>query len=166
MTDTPESPESTEPHDRPEAEDTHASQDAQAEPTPSESADIGPPLATLIAAIRAAVARSATAEARAAGATACRSILTVLDAQPGQPLAVAPQPVAPPASPASPASPLAGLFSQPGFLSKLAAMSREQLLDLAKQLTGSMPAQTPTPTSAGPRFHLIQIPQVRPPRGT
>lgn len=129
------------------------------EPTPSESGDIAPPIAALIAAIRAAVARGAPAEARATGATACRSILTVLEARPGEPLTAAPQPAT------SPASPFASLLSQPGFLSKLAAMSREQLLDLLKQITGTMPVRTAPPASAAPRFHLIQIPQARRPGG-
>jgi hypothetical protein len=45
-------------------------------------------------------------------------------------------------------------------------MSREQLLDLLKQVTGAMPARSQTPTSGAPRFHLIQIPQVRRPDRT
>jgi hypothetical protein len=118
-----------------------------------------PPLAALIATIRSAVIQGASPEARVAGATACRSILTVLEARPGEPLAAAP-------AAASPTSPIASLLSQPGFLSKLAAMSREQLLDLLKQVSGAMPARPHTPTAAAPRFHLIQIPQVRRPGGT
>src|SRR5262249_13164235 len=39
----------------------------------------------LIEAIRAALAQSATAEQKAIGAQACRTILTALDAQPGKP---------------------------------------------------------------------------------
>ena len=79
-----------------------------------------------------------------AGANACRSILTVLEAKPGQPLAATPQRT----SSTAQASPLATLLSQPGLLSKLAAMSREQLLDLLKQVTGAMPARPHTPTTA------------------
>lgn len=136
---------------------TSAAQNASAEPEP---ADIAPPLATLIAKIQSAVARGASSEARAAGAIACRSILTVLEAKPGTPLA------APPATATSSTSPIASLLSQPGFLSKLAAMPREQLLDLLKQVTGAMPGRSHTPATAAPRFHLIQIPQVRRPGGT
>ena len=44
----------------------------------------------LIEAIRAALAEGATDEAKQTGASACRAILTALDAQPGQPLAPAP----------------------------------------------------------------------------
>lgn len=140
--------------------DTSAVQNPPAEPAPAEPADIAPPLAALIAAIRSAVTRGASPETRTAGATACRSILTVLEAKPGEPLAAAPAPAT------SPTSPIASLLSQPGFLSKLAAMSREQLLDLLKQVTGAMPARSNTPTTAAPRFHLIQLPQIRRPGGT
>jgi len=61
---------------------------------------------------------------------------------------------------------IAALLKQPGLLNQLAAMSREQLLDLLKQVTGAMPARPQTPTSGAPRFHLIQIPQVRRPDRT
>ena len=136
---------------------TPAVQNTPAEPAPAEPADVAAPLVTLVATIRSAVAQGASPEVRAAGATACRSILTVLEAKPGEPLAAAPAPAT------SPMSPIASLLSQPGLLSKLAAMSREQLLDLLKQVTGAMPARPHTPTTAVPRFHLIQIPQVRGP---
>lgn len=153
--------------------DTQDSQSAQEAPSlpdeprsPTETAsrpdELAPPLVSLIASIRAAVTRDASADARAAGATACRSILAVLEAKPGQPLAAAAQATAP----ASPASPLATLLSQPGLLSKLAAMSREELIGLLKQITGAMPDRPITPTSAAPRFHLIQVPSVRRPDGT
>src|SRR5262249_62354854 len=130
------------------------------DPAPAAPDGVPPPVAALVASIRAAVAKGATAETRTAGATACRSILTVLEAKPGQSLAAEPQ------RPASPASPIAALLKQPGFLNQLAAMSRDQLLDLLKQVTGAMPARPQTPSSSGPRFHLIQIPQVRRPDRT
>jgi hypothetical protein len=82
----------------------------------------------------------------------------VLEAKPGQSLASN-------AQPASAQSPIAVLLKQPGFLNQLAAMSREQLLDLLKQVTGAVPARTQTSASAAPRFHLIEIPQVRRPDG-
>lgn len=123
----------------------------------AEPEDIAPPLASLVAAIRAALTRGASADIRATGATACRSILTVLEAKPGQPLTAAP----PPAAPTSPASPIASLLSQPGFLARLAAMSRDELITLLKQITGAMPARASTPSLAGPRFHLIEIPMAR-----
>jgi hypothetical protein len=142
----------------PEAAAEPQSESANSAPAPAD--DVAPPIAALISSIRAAVAAGASAEARVAGATACRSILTVLEAKPGQPLAAEPQ------RPASPASPITALLKQPGFLNQLAAMSREQLLDLLKQVTGAMPARPQTPSSGGPRFHLIQIPQVRRPDRT
>ena len=140
-TTTPEA--ATEPHSEP------------TEPAPAAPDDVAPPVAALIASIRTALVTGASVEARAAGAAACRSILTVLEAKPGQSLAAEPQ------RPASSASPIAALLKQPGFLNQLAAMSREQLLDLLKQVTGAMPARPQTPSSGAPRFHLIQIPQVR-----
>jgi len=51
------------------------------------------------------------------------------------------------------------------LLSKLAAMSRDELITLLKQITGAMPARPATPTTAAPRFHLIEIPSVRRPDG-
>jgi hypothetical protein len=150
--------------------DTNESQTAQehsnepntrAEPA-SAPDDLAPPLLSLIASIRAGVVRGASAEVRTAGATACRAILSVLEAKPGQPLAASPQPTM---SSASPASPLASLLSQPGLLSQLAAMSREELINLFKQITGATPGRAPTPSTGAPRFHLIEIPQVRKPDG-
>ena len=154
MTDTPD-PQSTQPAHDPANEPTPAG-----EPTASPD-HIGPPLASLIASIRAAVSPSASAEARTAGANACRSVLTVLEAKPGQPLAPTPQRMLPTAQ----ASPLAALLSQPGLLSKLAAMSRDELVALLKQITGAMPAPPTNPTSAAPRFHLIEVPSGRRPDG-
>ena len=131
----------------------------RAESASSEPDAIAPPLAAMIAAIRSAVVPNASPEARAAGVTACRSILTVLEAKPGQPLGSA-QP-----GPTGSVSPIASLLSQPGLLSKLAAMSREQLLDLLKPATGAATQRTPSPATGTPRFHLIQVPHVRRPGG-
>ena len=142
-----------EPQSAQEAHDMPDGPTPPAAPT-SQPDEIAPPLASLIASIRTAVTTGATGEARAAGATACRSILTVLEAKPGQPLAAAPQRT----SPTAQASPLATLLSQPGLLPKLAAMSRDELIALLKQITGAVPARPTTPTSAAPRFHLIEVP--------
>ncbi len=47
-----------------------------------------------------------------------------------------------------------------GLLSQLGAMPREQLIDfLINRLRGALPPGAATRVSAGPRFHLIQIPQ-------
>jgi hypothetical protein len=164
MSDTPETHETYETYETHEttagSETGAAASQAPVAPPPAEPLDVAPPLAALIAAIRSAAVRGASPEARAAGATACRSILTVLEAKPGQPLG------APPLAATPPTSPIASLLSQPGLLTKLAGMSREQLLDLLKQVTGAMPTRPHTPATIAPRFHLIQIPQVRRPSGT
>jgi hypothetical protein len=156
MTDTTDTQASA---DSSSAQDVPGPQAGQPDPAPAAPEDVSPPLAALIASIRAAVAKGASSEERAAGATACRSILTVLEAKPGQALGAA-------APPAGAPSPIAALLKQPGFLAQLAAMSREQLLDLLKQVTGTMPARPQSPSSGAPRFHLIQIPQVRRPDRT
>src|SRR5262245_26465231 len=154
MTDTPDPQNTQQAHDTP-----HEPTSAGGSTAPPD--DVAPPLASLIASIRAAVTPSASTEARAAGANACRSILTVLEAKPGQPLAATPQRM----SPTAQASPLATLLSQPGLLSKLAAMSRDELIGVLKQITGAMPARPTTPTTAAPRSHLIAVPSVRRPDG-
>jgi hypothetical protein len=124
------------------AQDTQAAQNAQAIPSNPAPASKSDPLDDLIAAIR-------TAVARAVGATACRAILTALEAKAGQPLAAAP-PTAPTAT-----SPLAAMLSQ------LAAMPREQMLEfITNFLRTKLPQTTQPQVIAGPRFHLIQIPPV------
>lgn len=151
MTDTQEAQTSDQGHANPEG-DKAAS--PEPEPASSDPENIAPPLAAMIAAIRSALAPNASPEARATGISAARSILTVLEAKPGQPLTTAP-PV-----PVQPQSPLASLLSQPGLLNQLAAMTREQLLDLVKQVTGAASPRTQSPAAGAPRFHLIQIPRI------
>ena len=90
--------------------------------------------------LRAALAAGATADARAAGAVACRAMLAALEAAPGQPL-----PVAPP-TPITDASPAAIPMS-------LAGLSLDQVLDLAigkmrsmlppEKLAAAQPSQPP-----------------------
>jgi len=107
----------------------------------------------LIASIRIAVSPDASAEARAVGATACRSILAALEAKAGQPLTAAP----PTATSAT--SPLAAMLAQ------LAAMPRQQMLEfITNFLRTKLPQGTQPLVAAGPRFHLIEIPQVSPSR--
>jgi hypothetical protein len=114
-----------------------------------------------------------TPEARAAGAAACRSILTALEVQVGQSLVPTTfQPTAIRAT-QEPTSPLARILSQlvampreqlTGLMRQFAAMPREQLIDfLINRLRSALPPGTQTRVAAGPRFHLIEIPQVRPP---
>lgn len=149
MSDTPESQTPPEVSDSPqEASTPH-------EPT-SDPDVITPPVASLIGSIRAAIARGASADVRAAGASACRAILRVLEARPGEPLAALPPS---PVAPISPSSPIAVLFSQPGILSRLAAMSRDELINVVQQVSGVMPVRAHVPASAAPRFHLIEIPR-------
>jgi len=140
-------------------QDAQATQNAQAAPgTPDladKTADKTRPLDDLIASIRTAVAPGASAEARAVGSTACRSILAALEAKTGQPLTAAPPTAPPPPSP-SPPSPLVAMLAQ------LATMPREQMLEfIANFLRSKLPPGTQTQVTAGPRFHLIQLPQMR-----
>ena len=155
------------------AEDTEAIQrepDTPSTPPPGDKTAL---LHELVATIRASVAPGVTAEARAAGAAACRAILTALETQVGQPLvAMTSAPTATRVTPES-TSPLARILSQlvampreqlTGILSQLAAMPREQLIDfLINRLRSALPPGAATRVSAGPRFHLIQLPQIRPP---
>jgi hypothetical protein len=145
------------------------------------------PLDSLVASIRAAIVPDATPETRAIAATACRALLTALETNAGEPLTTA-QPT--PASPASPTSPIVGLLarlaSMPrdqmfdllkqvatspgspvgGILKQLAGMPREQLVELVnKQLRALAPAGAAIQPPAGPRFHLIPIPQASRPGG-
>ena len=130
------------------AQTTQAAQNAQAIPSNPDPASKSDPLDDLIAAIRTAVAPGASPEARAVGATACRAILAALEAKAGQPLTTA----LPAATPAT--SPLAAMLTQ------LAAMPREQMLEfITSFLRSKLPPGTQTQVAAGPRFHLIQIPQ-------
>jgi len=145
------------------------------------------PLDDVIATIRASVAPRASTDARTAGATACRTILTVLEAKPGESLAGgslgAPITAPPPGSPlgglaaqlgalprdklidvikhlvAAPSSPLDGVLGQ------LAGMPREQMLALINQkLRAVAPGHARPPATGAPRFHLIPIPPVPPAR--
>jgi hypothetical protein len=50
------------------------------------------------------------------------------------------------------------------ILSQLAAMPREQILELLRdKFPAGPPSRRPSQPTAGPRFHLIQIPQLRRP---
>lgn len=153
--------------------------DNPATPSPGDKTML---LQELVATVRASVAPGVTPEARAAGAAACRAILAAIGPQVGQPLVAmtseptparaTPEPTTVRATP-EPTSPLARILSQlvampreqlTGILSQLAAMPREQLIDfLINRLRSALPPGAATRVSAGPRFHLIQIPQIRPP---
>jgi len=143
--------------------------DPEAARTPP-AADKTALLHELVATVRASVAPGVTPEARVAGAAACRAILTALETQVGQSLVpTTSQPTATRVA-QEPTSPMARILSQlvgmpreqfAGLLSQLAAMPREQLIDfMINRLSRALPPGTQTRVSAGPRFHLIQIPQV------
>lgn len=87
----------------------------------------------LIETIRTAVATGANTDQKAAGATACRTILTALDTEPGKPLtAILPPSVAPSGSP----------------LQGLSKLSLDQMLDLmiARLTTIANTRETSQPT--------------------
>lgn len=156
-------------------------EETQATPGASSAIENPHPLDDLIASIRAAVAVDASPDVRANGAAACRSLLAALETQAGQPLTMTRQP----ASSSAPRSPIAVLLAQlrlmprdkvgdlltqlvtspksplDGILAQFAAMPREQLVDLInRQLRALAPAGAPLRSPAGPRFHLISIPQL------
>ena len=99
----------------------------------------------LLEAIQRAVAEDASAEQKAAGAQACRTILTALEAEPGRPLAL-------PSGPAP--QPLAGI-------------DPDQALDLLiARLRASLPAEdAPAPKVRRPETSGFRLALVRPPPG-
>lgn len=103
---------------------------------------------TLIQGIRAAVAEGASDDVRAAGASACRTLLVVLDAKPGEPMVPA-MPIPQPPSP-----PIAAIASA------IRGVSREQLFDLLiAKLRTLVPADSAAPTP----MQMLNIPHVKVP---
>jgi len=96
----------------------------------------------LLDAIRAAIATEATAEQKAAGAQACRTLLAALDAEPGKPIAL------------------------PVNESPLARLQLDQALDLViARLRAAAPTDN-APTKAAPatqplRIALVGLPRTR-----
>ncbi len=102
---------------------------------------------TLIESIRAAVADGASAETRAAGVDACRTLLAALDTSPGQPLA-----------PPTPSAPAVG--QQVAMLATaLRGMPMDQLAEL---LIAKL--RTLVPADQQPAVRSIHIPLVGMPR--
>ena len=98
----------------------------------------------LLETIRAAVSPDATAEVRAAGADACRTILAALDATPGR--AMAATAVAQP-------SPIASIVAA------LRGVPPDQLLDLAiSKLRAALPADADVPAATPLKFHIVPVP--------
>ena len=99
----------------------------------------------LLEAIRTATAEGATGDQKAAGAQACRTILTALEAETGKPLALS-------AAPAP--NPLAGI-------------DPSQALDLLiARLRAAVPADDQPATPRRPDTAGLRIALVRPPAGT
>jgi hypothetical protein len=99
---------------------------------------------TILETIRAAIEPNATAEARVAGAAACRMMLAALEGTPGEPMAAA--------VPATP-SPIASIVGA------LRGVPPEQLLDLAiAKLRAALPADTTVPRVEPLKFHIIPMP--------
>lgn len=102
----------------------------------------------LIDAIQAAIADGASDDARAAGATACRTLLSALEAKEGEPLA---PPIPVPAAPPDIDALVAGLKGVPV----------DQLLDLAiAKLRSVVPANRVQPVQ---RFSIPLVPLPRKP---
>ena len=96
----------------------------------------------LLETIRTATATEATDEARAAGAHACRTILTALEAKPGQPLTTHPQDASP----------------MQTIVATLRGVPPEQLLDLAiARLRAALPAGTEVTPVAPVTFHILPL---------
>lgn len=107
----------------------------------------------LIEKMRAATANDASDEARAAGAQACRTLLTALEAKPGESMATAvtvPTPVQ-----EGSATPLATVQA---LAAALRGMTPDQLLDLAiTRLRAALPAGAEAPTAQAVKFPLVPI---------
>lgn len=101
---------------------------------------------SLLEAIRVATTNDATDDARAAGATACRTILIALEAKPGEALA-------PPIELPTDTSPIATIAAG------LRGVPVDQLLDLAiAKLRTLVPADA-TPIAPRMSIPLIQVPR-------
>lgn len=99
----------------------------------------------LFEAIRTATAEGATAEQKAAGAQACRTIATALEAETGKPLALPERPAP---------SPLAGI-------------DPSRALDLLiARLQAALPTEAPPAARRRPEPSGLRIALVRPPAGT
>ncbi len=100
----------------------------------------------LIETIRLATASEATDEVRTAGAAACRTLLIVLEAKPGESLA-------PPVAASVPDSPIAAVVAG------LRGVPVDQLLDLAiAKLRTLVPADV-TPIAPRMSIPMIQVPR-------
>jgi hypothetical protein len=119
-------------------------------------------MSELIEAIRAAIAQGATAEQKAIGAQACRTILTALDAEPGKPIVLpgAPKP-----------HPLSGITVDQALdlaIARLTMVANAQDAATVPQVNTAPQANTPQPERQRPQIppqperQGPQIPLVRP----
>ncbi|MFT3693842.1 MAG: hypothetical protein QM831_11915 [Kofleriaceae bacterium] len=98
----------------------------------------------LIETIRGSLVKDASDEARAAGASACRTILTALEATVGQPMTAT----------VTDTSPMSNA------LAMLRGVPPDKLLDLAiMKLQSALPAGVEAPNVQPLKFHLIQVPR-------
>lgn len=104
----------------------------------------------VIESIRAAVASDATQETRAAGITACRTILAALEGRAGEPMVGA--------APVNPST-IATMFGA------LRGVPADQLLDLAiAKLRAALPAGAEVARVEPLKFHIIPAPTLGGPR--
>lgn len=102
---------------------------------------------TILETIHAAIEPNATAEARVAGAAACRVMLAALEGTPGETMAAA--------VPASP-SPIASIVGA------LRGVPPDQLLDLAiAKLRAALPADAAVPHVEPLKFHILPVQALR-----
>ncbi len=100
----------------------------------------------LLEAIRTATATDANDEARAVGAQACRTILTALEAKPGEPLATHPPDTSPIQT----------------IVATLRGVPPEQLLDLAiARLRAALPAGAEVAPVVPVKFQLLPVAPLR-----
>lgn len=101
----------------------------------------------LLDTIRAAVAADATAEVKASGASACRTILAALEAKQGEPLRAA--------------TPSSATHSIVAAVSMLRGVPVDQLLDLAiTRLRAALPESETAPSVQGLNVPLVAVPQL------
>jgi hypothetical protein len=111
---------------------------------------------TLIEAIRVAVLSDASDEAKHQGALACRTILTALEAKPGESLAPTD---APEVATGTAATPMPQQIAT--IVGALRNMPPEQLLDLAiARLRAALPGDAAAPAVPPVRFQIVPIAQL------
>lgn len=108
----------------------------------------------LLESIRAALAVDAAEDARVAGAAACRTILTALEAKSGEPMASVTESPKPLTTAPVSATAIANVVSALGH------MQPDQLLDLAiTRLRAALPAGGDGPAPVPLKFQIVQLPR-------